>query len=212
MTRFLVLPLALFALCAIAVQQPSAASAQDGGVEFESSVDNGYPTELTFNLRATAGTEITDVTLRYSIVGQNASGIGKPDDYQPSDNIDVAIDVEVNQGNNFIPVSSQFRYSWDIDHGDGELVTTPEENYLYMPPDRDWQSVEDEIMRVYYHGQRESTARDFLEAGQETYQRMAVELFQVELPVTPVNVVLFATESDMDPGPRRPRWELRRRR
>jgi hypothetical protein len=62
----------------------------------------------------------------------------------------------------------------------------------------EWQSVENEIVRVYYHGDRAGIAEEYLEAGLATHQQIAVELFGAELPTLPVKVILFAEEQDLE--------------
>lgn len=163
-------------------------------------VENGYPTAITFTMQATADQDIVDVTLRYSLIGRGASALGKPDVFNPDPQIDVRVEVEVNSGNAYIPVGSEFRYSWELVLADGSTTTSEESTFLYLPPDQDWQSVENDIMRVYYHGDRDGTARTYLEAGLETYQQIAVNLLDTELPVVPVKVILFADEAEMDPA------------
>lgn len=166
----------------------------------ESGVENGYPDSLVFTLSAESDIEITDVALRYVLGGRGISGLGKPEALEPGTRVDVEVSIEVNSSSGYIPVSTEFRYYWEITTSDGELTTTPEETFLYLPPDRDWQTVESPIMRVYYHGQRESLANDYLAAGEATFEQLAVGLLQTELPVTPVKVVLFATPEEMAPA------------
>ena len=166
----------------------------------ESAVENNYPTHLLFTLDAEADSEIVDVTLRYAIIGRGSSALGKADEFQAGASVNVEISVDTNSGNAFIPVGSEFRYSWEIATADGEVLETPEQTFLYLPPNREWKSVENDIMRVYYHGERDNTAQSYLEAGLETYEQHAVELLKTELPIYPVKVILFATSDEMTPA------------
>jgi hypothetical protein len=197
LARFAVAVL-LLALGAVAFSDPSDARAETRVVD--SSVQNNYPSHLLFSLQAEADSEIVDITLRYAIIGRGSSALGKPDEFQPGPTVDVAISVDTNSGNAYIPVGSEFRYSWEIATADGEVIETPEETFLYMPPNREWKSVENDVMRVYFHGERENTAESYLEAGLETYQQHAVELLKTELPIYPVKVILFATPDEMTPA------------
>ncbi len=166
----------------------------------DTGVENNYPTGLLFTLQAEADSEIVDVTLRYAIVGRGSSALGKPDEFQQGASVTVDVSVDTNSGNAYIPVGSEFRYSWEVVTADGEVVETPEETFLYLPPNRDWKNVENDVMRVYYHGERDNTAESYLEAGLETYQQHAVELLRTELPIYPVKVILFATPEEMTPA------------
>jgi hypothetical protein len=40
-------------------------------------------------------------------------------------------------------------------------------------------------MAVYYHGNKEALARDYLEAGDETWQKIGVDLLNTQLRITP---------------------------
>src|SRR5690606_6378413 len=127
----------------------------------ESTVENAYPTHLVFHLDATSDSEITDVTLRYSIKGRGASGIGKPADFAPATSVSLAVEVAVNSGNDYIPVASAFVYRCEITTAAGEVTETEDQEFLYLPPDQEWLDVENDVMRVYYHGDRESLAQEF---------------------------------------------------
>jgi hypothetical protein len=196
LTRALVpIPLVIAALAAMLFVANARADVDITDV----SVENSYPESLFFHLEASAELPITDVTLHYRL-GERTSAIGKPEDFDGGPAIETSVRVRVNAANAYIPVGTEFRYYWEIVTDDGEVVVTDEQTFLYLPPNREWMSVESDIMRVYYHGNRESLARQFLEAGGETYQQIAVDLLQTELPIVPVKVVLFATGEEMAPA------------
>ncbi len=168
----------------------------------ESTVDNGYPRELTFRLSVEADQEITDATLRYLFAGRGTSGFGRPETFTPGTSVDVEVELPVNTSSAYIPVGTTFIYHWELETASGDLITTPEQQFLFLPPDHEWRSVESDIMRVYFYGDRDDLALEYLEAGEETYQDIAVDLLQTELPVTPVNVVIFPTSEEMAPARR----------
>ncbi|MCA9845490.1 MAG: hypothetical protein KC482_07175 [Dehalococcoidia bacterium] len=162
-----------------------------------STVTNGFPRNIVFNVQASADVDIVDVTLSYRIVGRNTSAIGKPDFVADATSIDT--DVTVTTGSSsYIPVGSEFLYHWELALADGTTTVGPEESFLYLPPGDEWQEVENDIVRVYYQGDRLPTAAEYLAAGLETYQQMAVDLFGIDLTLLPVKVVLFAEESDLE--------------
>ncbi len=161
-------------------------------------VEQEYPQSLRFRARASAGQEIVEAVLRYEVVGRGTSAFARVEDVQPAPEVEVEAVVETNTGNSYIPVGSRFRYHWEFGLADGTTVSGPEEAFVYLPPDRDWKTVENEVIRVFYYGDREGLAEAYLQAGSETYQRLARDLFGIELPVLPVHVVLFATESELE--------------
>ncbi len=192
--------LALVAMVAVIVAMAAPGTARAEPEVTATGVQNDYPEALNFTLAAEASTEITDATLHYEMVGRGTSGVGKPDDFEPGSTIETGVRVRVNAVGAYIPVGTEFRYQWEITTAGGDTVRTEPDEFLYLPPDRDWQVVESGVMQIFYHGDRESLARDYLEAGEETYQEIAVELLQAELPVEPVKVILFADGEEMAPA------------
>lgn len=163
-----------------------------------STVENGYPKTLTFKVTARADAEITDVTLEYSIKGRGTSALGKPDDLTPARTLSAEVVLQVNSGASYIPVGSEFTYRWRIQTAAGETVTGPDQQFLFLPPDKDWKTVSNDFMTVYYHGDRESIASSYLKAGQETYDRIGKGMYNITLKTLPVKVILFANEQESD--------------
>ncbi|MCO5201046.1 MAG: peptidase MA family metallohydrolase [Chloroflexi bacterium] len=175
---------------------PGHASAQT--VVESSTVENGYPKTLTFKLTARADSDITDVTLEYSIKGRGTSALGKPKELTPARNLSTEVELQANSGQAYIPVGSEFTFRWKIETTDGKTYTSPDQQFFYLPPDKDWQSVSNDFMTVYYHGDRATLASAYLKAGEETYERIGKGLYNVTLTTLPVKVILFANEQESD--------------
>ena len=163
---------------------------------FSTDIENGYPNNLTFHLNATADGEVVDVSLRYSITGAGASALAKPDEVPPGSTISTEVVVSTG-GDNHIPVGNEFVYFWELTLDDGSQVLSETDTFVYLPPGRVWQQVENDFMRIYYYGDREQTAMEFLDAANATYDRIGRRLLATELEVVPVNVVLFGSEEEM---------------
>ncbi|MGE5596764.1 MAG: peptidase MA family metallohydrolase [Hyphomicrobiales bacterium] len=194
MTRVLV-PVAAIMIAFAALGLPAAARA-DATVQ-SSTVESGYPRDLTFHLTATATSEITDVSLSYSLTGRGSTALAKPETPPSGTNVDVSVKVDTNNGNNFIPVGSEFVYKWEITTADGSVTITPEQKYLFLPPNQEWKSVQNDFMTVYYHGDREQLANEYLAAGAETYDQIGKGLLKTQLEQIPVKVIMFADEDEM---------------
>lgn len=165
-----------------------------------STVVNGYPRTLTFTAPISGdGQDIVDYSFHYTVKGRGATAIARPE-AAPAPGPEVAAEVtlEVNSASSYIPVGSEFLYHWEATTSGGGTVSGPEEQFLFLPPDQEWQSVANDFMTVYFHGDRESLARDYLAAGAETYQRLGTELYGVRLVTLPVKAILFADESESD--------------
>jgi len=164
-----------------------------------STVLNGYPKTLTFKLTARADSDITDVSLEYSIKGRGTSALGKPKELTPARNLSTEVELQVNSGQAYIPVGSEFTFRWQIQTADGQTFTSPDQQFFYLPPDKEWQSVSNDFMTVYYHGDRAALAGAYLKAGEDTYERIGKGLYNVTLTTLPVKVILFANEQESDP-------------
>jgi hypothetical protein len=197
MIRNLAVP--AFALLVVALSfAPFASHANALTVVESSTVENGYPKTLTFKLTARADSDITDVTLEYSIKGRGTSALGKPKELTPARNLSTEVELQANSGQAYIPVGSEFTFRWKIETADGQTYTSPDQQFFYLPPDKDWQSVSNDFMTVYYHGDRATLANAYLKAGQDTYERIGKGLYNVTLTTLPVKVVLFANEQESD--------------
>lgn len=161
-----------------------------------STVANGYPKTLTFKLTARADTNITDVTLAYSIKGRGTSALDKPKDLAPAKSLSTEVVLQVNSSGDYIPVGSDFVYHWEITTADGQTTSSEEQSFFYMPPNQDWQKVSNDFMTVYYHGDRADLANAYLKSGAETYDKIGKQLYGVTLKQTPVKVIMFADEKE----------------
>lgn len=197
MIRKLAVPL-LAALLAALILVPFPGQATAETVVESSTVENGYPRTLTFKLTARADADITDVTLQYSIKGRGTSAIGKPNELTPARNLSTEVELQVNSRSAYIPVGSEFTFRWQIETADGQVYTSPDQEFFYLPPDKDWQSVSNDFMTVYYHGDRQTLANAYLKAGEDTYERVGKNLYNVTLTTLPVKVILFANEQESD--------------
>ncbi len=189
---FLLSVLALLASLALGASVP--VSAQEPA--FATEVVNEFPQFLRFRLTASAPAEVTDVTLRYRITGSGSLARARPEEFEPG--TEVSLEARVPTGVlGFVPVGSEFVYHWELTLDDGSTLSSETAAYFYLPPDKAWQSVHNDFMRIYYHGNREDVALRFLDAGERTYARMGA-LLQTELEIVPVTTILFASESNLE--------------
>lgn len=196
MARALLPSVALLVLILAALPRPAATQA--AVTVLEDRVEPRYPQALEFRLRAQAEQPIVGAVLRYEVVGSGTSAFVRVEDLQPQSTVEALATVEVNTASSYIPVGSRFQYHWELTFEGGQQAKTPEQFFVFLPPGRDWRSVEDDTLRVFFYGDRESLARQYLAAGRETYDRLARRLFGIELPLLPVHVVLFATEAELN--------------
>jgi phage tail protein X len=188
------------AVVVAALGLPGARPVEAAAVIESVTVENGYPRTLTFRVTARADVPITDATLHYAITGRGTRALDKPKDLVPARTLTAAVELQVNSGQSYIPVGSEFTYFWEVKTADGQVARSAEQQFLFLPPDREWKSVANDFMVVYYHGDRETLARAYLQAGTETYERIGRQLYGIRLTTLPVRVILFANESELDPA------------
>ena len=196
MRRVFLLPV-LTLLVGLLLGLPAPSSAQSP--DFTTTIDTDFPQFLRFRLTGDAPGTVTDVSLRYRIIGAGSLARAKPEQFEavPAGSA-LQVEVRVATGTlGFIPVGSEFDYHWEILLEDGTVIETESAGFVYLPPGEDWKSVHNDFMRVYFHGDRESIALRYLEAAERTYARMG-RLLQTELEVVPVKTVLFASEADLE--------------
>ena len=196
MRRLFLLPV-LTLLVGLLLGLPAPSSAQSP--DFTTTIDTDFPQFLRFRLTGDAPGTVTDVSLRYRIIGAGSLARAKPEQFEtvPAGSA-LRVEVRVATGTlGFIPVGSEFDYHWEILLEDGTVIETESAGFVYLPPGEDWKSVHNDFMRVYFHGDRESIALRYLEAAERTYARMG-RLLQTELEVVPVKTVLFASEADLE--------------
>ncbi len=196
MTRRL-LALAVIALPALVLLASPAGRARADATIDNTSIDNGYPKELKFRVTASAPVNITDVTLNYTVVGRGTSALGKPVSITPAQTLTAEVIVTTNSAQSYIPAGSEFIYHWEITTADGKTTSSPDQNFLYLPPGESWKTVQSEIMVVYFVGDREVLANAYLKAGLETWQKTGVTLLNAKLKQTPVRVILFDSEKEL---------------
>lgn len=165
-----------------------------------SSIDNGYPKQLTFRVSAQAALDITDVTLNYAITGTGTGALGKPSDFTAGKSVSTSVVVQVNSAASYIPVGSNFTYHWEITTSDGQVSKSADTQFLFLPPNQTWKSVTGDFMVVYYHSNNQTLATAYLQAGVETYNKIGKQLLNTTLKLTPVKVILFDNAQESAPA------------
>ena len=198
MTRSFRTFLVLFAVAAMAAFAIGAPANAEATIE-SAEVQNGYPRELVFTLTASAPAEITDVTLRYTIVGSGIAAIGKPEPgaFTPGASVTTSVKVDTNPNTNWIPVGNTIEWHWEIATADGVQTVGPSSSFLYMPPDKEWRTVEDDTAIVYYTGPREGLANEMLQAMADTNDTHGRDLLKTELPEGRVTLVVMGSAADI---------------
>lgn len=177
---------------------PGAATTVRAGATIEAATYTvNYPNEIVFSLRASASAPITDVSLVYTLKNRNIRSVGKPAEFSPGTSVDTRVTVTTNPNTTWIPVGNEFTWWWEITLADGTVTTSPESTFVYLPPNRDWKTVENDFAIVYYFGPRDDLASRMLSAMEDVYERVGKGLFQAELEQVPVKLIVIGDSNDM---------------
>ena len=149
MTRLLLVLAATLPVAVTLFALPATPARADATIE-AAAVENGYPKELTFTLKANAPVVITDVTLRFTILGTGVGALGKPEPgaFTPGTSIETSVKVDTNPNTNWIPAGSEFEWNWELTLAEGTVMKGPSEPYLYLPPNKDWKTVSNDFAIV----------------------------------------------------------------
>jgi hypothetical protein len=183
-------------LCVILLAGPRPASAET--IITAAPVENAYPKSLTFKMTATADQEITDATLRYVLKNRATSGIGKPESFTPGKSVSTTVVVETNPNTNWLPIGNELTWHWELTLADGSTFSSKDDTYLYLPTNHDWKNASNELMTVYYYGDRSGSATRFLAAATDTYTKVGKSLLKTQLRKTPVKVVLVVDSKEVE--------------
>ena len=158
-------------------------------------VENGYPKQLVFKVSAHADTQITAMVLSYQLTGETAPTLAEPDSFSAGKSVSATATVPVNSSANYIPVGSELSYHWEVTTSDGAKSNSPEQKFVFLPPDQQWQTLSNAFMTIYYHSGISDIATKYLAAAEDSYTSMG-KLLGATLPDIPIRVVLFNTESE----------------
>lgn len=186
--------LALLAIAAIAITATPRNARADTVVD-SATVENGYPSQLTFKVTAHADNEITGVTLSYELAGDTSATVLQPDKFQAAKSVDASVTVPTNTSAGYIPPGSQFTYHWEVVTAGGATYRTAAQQFVYLPPDQQWQTLSNSFMTIYFHSGISDIAAKYLAAGAGAYAA-ATSLLDTTLAVTPVRVVIFNTQQE----------------
>ena len=187
----------LFCMTVLLVGMGGATAARAETTIITATVENNYPTNLTFKLTARADIDITDVTLQYQLTGRNSSGVGKPDTIAAGRAISSEIVVKTDPDSNWIPVGNEFIWHFELTLSDGSVFKGQDQTFLFLPSGQTWQTTTSSLLTVYYHGDRAQSAARFVTAADAVFKKTAQDLLKTDLTRKPVKVVLFADSKEL---------------
>lgn len=158
-----------------------------------STVAADFPTSLTFDLVAEAGTPISAVELYWRAVQSPTVALARPE-VEPATRVELkhSIDMTIN----YLPPGVDIEYWWRIGAAGGEMLETEPQRFFYMDDDHDWESRTAGQMTVWWYEGGGSFADAVLTSANGALARLS-ERFQVVTDAQ-YKVVIYANDSDFE--------------
>ncbi len=185
--------LVVFLALSVMIAIPAPASAEVEWSDRQISTEN--PASLTFGIRATAPDGIASATVSYRVLNPDGNVGGSLSVEVPSGStVDLRAELATNDGQRYIPVGSEFVYSWELEDQSGAVTVTPEESFVFLDGRYEWQERTDGDVTVYWYGDNEANAELALQATIDAIADIET-LLQVEMPY-PVRVAVWRESSE----------------
>jgi hypothetical protein len=155
--------------------------------------DNDFPQRLRFNVSLQSDQVIEDVTLRYRI--SDGSSSFKRAEITPGNSVTADVTVDVNAGQNYLPVGTVFSYWFEVTTADGVETETEPVEYTFLDPRFEWSELGDDNLTVYYHSGDAGSVESVLATSRESLAEMSALLgTTIDFPV---KIVFYESAGDM---------------
>ena len=171
-----------------------AADDEDLRIDFQEVV-NDFPDGINFRMGVTGPDQVEEIRVFVNAEGSDAVTYGYLD-IEPGTEVDGEYYMTIGRGAGHRPPGISVTYSFEIRDSSGRIVRTDDEEFLYLDPALEWQSISEGLLTVYYYGAFvERRARTVLEAAQETMEVMG-RVLGIESQ-EPATIVSYSNYRDM---------------
>jgi hypothetical protein len=147
---------------------PRLVIAQEQIQVISSSVETYFPKGIQFQLNVYSPEHITNITLRYRVVGARYEQYSHFE-FLPRQHVEDSLLVRTDTASRYIPPGATIEYSYEISDQAGNVSQTQPVRWAYMDPRFDWHEVKGERASIYYYGlQSEHLAGKLLNAAHKT--------------------------------------------
>lgn len=148
-----------------------------------------FPDELVFSVRFSSDRPVERVTLYFMIEGKDSTR-REPATIEAGDTLSAEFVLKTRGGSSFfIPPGAVITYSWTFEDEDGNTSKSESVTFIYIDTRFDWETVNGEIVTVFYNGPTQTRAETILEASNVTLRNMGA-LLETEL-ARPINIVVY---------------------
>ena len=163
--------IALVFIVVLLIAVPSAAAPLPDLEVISASVVSDFPDDLTFTIQVRSdGGDIVDAALFYEIGWGEAEAIGMPEPFTPAAKVTLT-HVWDTRGDT-VPPFTEITYYWRIVDSAGTTHTTTPVRTEYADHTRDWQSLGDEHVIVYWYDKPDDFGAELFEAAVDGYEHV----------------------------------------
>jgi peptidase MA superfamily protein len=149
---------------------------------------------LTFRLKAQSAAKITAVKLFYRVTGQTSANKAELA-FDPATAVELEHVEDMSDESNYQPPMIGITYWWVIETEDGGRLKTDLVSFVYEDTRFVWESLEGELVRLYWHDQDASFGQLFFDAAVEAAKDLSTE-FGV-LPKDPISIVIYNSHQEL---------------
>lgn len=149
---------------------------------------------MTFRLRAEGTSEISGVRLFYRTTGQTSANRAEPA-FEPGTTVEVEHKVDMSEPENYLPPMIGIEYWWVIETANGDRLKTEPVSFVYEDTRYEWDALESDLLRLYWHDQPESFGQTHFQAAEDAAEELRDE-FGVD-PKDPVSIVIYNSHDEL---------------
>ena len=162
--RFAGATIALVGLLAVALLHPTPVSAAPQLTN--ASIQTPDPSSLTFRVQIASDADLASATVNYKILNPSGPSVAGSLRVEVSGRTaDASAKLETRNNERFVPIGTQFTYSWTVVDKNGATTTTAEQPFTFLDGRFQWQSKSDGRVTVFWYGDNQSNALQAMEAA-----------------------------------------------
>ncbi|MDQ3549581.1 MAG: peptidase MA family metallohydrolase, partial [Chloroflexota bacterium] len=167
------------------------AAAQTDAMFSEMSADAAFGESLTFEVTVASEATVEEAELYWHADGNPELAAAYPE-IVPGQQVE--IDHEVDLAFEYLPPGIDIVYFWRVIDGDGNATDSEEQVLFYMDDGRDWDSVTNGLVTVWWYSGNQEFADDMLGTANRTIETLATR-FDVAAD-EPIRIVIYGNDDD----------------
>ena len=188
-SRVLIIP--AVALLLLALLSPVASADQGEIVVVSEDVASQFPNGISFSVSLQSSSPIDEVRVFYRSEEAYTTTYGHLE-FEPGQQIHAHYLLSTGgdgASGAFVPPGATFLYSFEIRDEAGNVLRTPQKEFVYLDPRFEWATISEGPITVYHYGPTEKRAETILQSSLQAVTNMS-RVLGVEA-VEPINIVAY---------------------